>query len=228
MRLTHEAQVIPSTGKDTISMWVDGGGHRMTPGERAWGPVVHQLLPVTPAGGSTIVIWPLYMPIEQVYESVPACSGGRSMVFGPLRSGAGEAEGRDPDERRTGCRVGGLDRPRRRDPGVDRDVAGAVAVEVLVGVQRLLAVTKGPGGTAAATDSMPNVGIVETRQPDPGAAVHDGKADDHDADESQQGRARRARHDDRQAGERQEPGAVPIAKVARREAANSGEPVESA
>ena len=32
------------------------------------------------------MIWPLYMPIEQVYESVPAGSGGGSTVFRPLPS----------------------------------------------------------------------------------------------------------------------------------------------
>ncbi len=89
IRFTHEAQVMPSTGKETVSMGVAGGGVmdsaagvvmglsvyswgvfslgvvNRANGRPARGQLPGALLPFAPVGRSTIVMRPPYIPIEQ-------------------------------------------------------------------------------------------------------------------------------------------------------------------
>ena len=65
----------------------------------------------------------------------------------------------------------------------------------------------GCGGRSATLDAERRER--DAREPQTGARVDEGEADDDDADEAEQDRARPARHDDREPGERQQPGRRP-------------------
>ena len=82
MRLTHEAQVIPSTGNDTISMGVAVGVVMVAP----WillGSILAQRSSRDRLGGYSMRIVAVNIPIPHMYSSVPGSMAGRSITLSP-------------------------------------------------------------------------------------------------------------------------------------------------
>src|ERR1035437_7548025 len=189
IRFTHEAQVIPSTGKETVSIRGTTNAvisisdrsleERVTSSDtgrgrtgRRHGPVHDADLPAVHAHGAAVV--------------EGAARHGRQFdgVVADVQTDLA-AKTWDHERSRARTRCGRLDSPMRRRPREDGDVAGAVATAVLVGGQELIAIGADcPGRWLGGRDrARPGQGQLDPREAKTRGTVYERESQDDDSHE---------------------------------------------